>query len=280
MDDVKAVILARGLARRMRADDDAALRPEQARAAAAGLKAMMPVGDADGPDAGESSRPFLDYVLSSLADAGFRDVGVVIGPEHDQIRARYTRQIVPSRLRLAWIVQAEPRGTADAVLACESWVGASDFVVLNADNLYPVDVLRALRALDDPGLPVFERDELVRASNIPADRVASFALVRTDAGGWMTDIVEKPGLEAMAAAGPHALVSMNVWRFDARIFAACRDVPRSPRGEFELPLAVGVAIGRGVRFRTVPGRGEVLDLSRRTDVVGVSQRLAGRVPRP
>jgi len=125
-------------------------------------------------------------------------------------------------------------------------------------------------------LPVFERDELVALSNIPADRVASFALLEVDARADLRAIVEKPGREAMAAAGPRAMVSMNVWRFDARIFDACRSVPKSPRGEFELPMAVALALEHGVRFRTFCARGEVLDLSRRTDVADVARRLAGR----
>jgi glucose-1-phosphate thymidylyltransferase len=73
---------------------------------------------------------------------------------------------------------------------------------------------------------------------------------------------------------------MNVWRFDARIFAACRDVPASARGEYELPEAVGLAMRRGVRFRALPARGPVLDLSRRGDATDVERRLAGLVPRP
>jgi len=75
-------------------------------------------------------------------------------------------------------------------------------------------------------------------------------------------------------------VSMNCWRFDTRIFAACRDVPRSPRGEYELPEAVGLAMRRGLRLRAVPARGPVLDLSRRADAGEVERRLAGAVPRP
>ena len=276
MHDVKAVILARGLATRMRAPSassgDDQLSPEQARAAAAGLKAMMPIEDG----AGATARPFLDYLLSTLADAGYRDIGVVIGPEHDDIRRRYQRDVTPSRVRLHWLVQAHALGTADAVLAAEAWVGPDPFIVLNADNLYPVDVLTRLRELPGPGLPAFERDELVAQSNIPADRVAAFALLEVDARADLRAIVEKPGREAMAAAGPRAMVSMNVWRFDARIFDACRSVPQSPRGEFELPMAAALALEHGVRFRTFHARGEVLDLSRRTDVADVARRLAGR----
>jgi len=146
--------------------------------------------------------------------------------------------------------------------------------VLNADNLYPVDTLTAMRLLDGPGLPGFERDELVRSSGIPAERLAAFALLSVAPDGHLLDIVEKPGHAAMEAAGPHALISMNCWRFDAEIFGACRDVPKSPRGEYELPEAVRLAIRRGMLFRVVPAHGPVLDLSRRADVPVVADRLA------
>jgi dTDP-glucose pyrophosphorylase len=231
----------------------------------------MPVGG------DPTARPFLDYVIASLADAGYDEVGLVIGPEHDGIRRRYAVDAPPTRVRVTFLVQEQPVGTANAVLAAESWVGDEPFVVLNADNLYPVTTLSALRGLDGPGLPVFERAELVASGNIPPERVGAFARVEVDAEGRLTRIVEKPG-EA-AVSDPRALVSMNCWRFDRRIFAACRDVPRSARGEFELPQAVGLALERGVSFATVPAHGRVLDLSRQTDVAEVSNRLAAVVPR-
>ena len=101
-----------------------------------------------------------------------------------------------------------------------------------------------------------------------------------DRDGYLMRIVEKPGRAYYDAAGPDALVSMNAWRFDPRIFDACRDVPVSSRGEYELPEAVGVALSRGVRFKTFRACGPVLDLSRRSDVTLVSRRLAGAHPRP
>jgi glucose-1-phosphate thymidylyltransferase len=141
-------------------------------------------------------------------------------------------------------------------------------------------VLRSLVELDGPGLPAYQRDSLVRDSGFPPDRVTSFAAIEVDPRGFLTRIVEKPGREYHDAAGPSALVSMNVWRFDERIFDACRDVPLSTRGEYELPEAVGLAVTRGVRFRAVPASGAVLDLSRRSDVALVNARLEGQEARP
>jgi glucose-1-phosphate thymidylyltransferase len=73
---------------------------------------------------------------------------------------------------------------------------------------------------------------------------------------------------------------MNCWRFDHSIFAVCRDVERSPRGEYELPQAVALALTRGARFRALPARGPVLDLSARADIAGIADRLRGFDPRP
>ena len=112
------------------------------------------------------------------------------------------------------------------------------------------------------------------------DRVTGFAAIETDGRGHLTRIVEKPGQAHYDKVGSRALISMNVWRFDRRIFDACRDVPLSARGEHELPEAVGLAVSRGVVFQTFRASGPVLDLSRRSDVAVVSARLAGTEPRP
>jgi glucose-1-phosphate thymidylyltransferase len=248
-----------------RAAPGARLDAEQAAVAETGLKAMIPVG-----------RPFLDHVLNQLADAGFRDVCLVIGPEHGVVREYYGGAVRPERLRIEFAVQEEPRGTADAVLAAEGWAGEEPFAVLNSDNLYPAEALRALRQAGAPSLVGFRRDALVRGGNIPVERIASFALLDAGPDGILRRIVEKPGPADVAAAGEAALVSMNCWLFTTEIFGACRAVPLSARGELELPHAVQWAIDHaGARFRVVPSSAPVLDLSGRDDVAEVAARLAG-----
>jgi dTDP-glucose pyrophosphorylase len=279
--DVVALVLARGLGRRMREERAAqggALTPDQAAAAAAGLKSMMPM-----TVEGRPARPFLDYVLSELADAGFTQVALIVAPEGDApdpLREYYQGVGRPTRISLSFVVQPVALGTADAVAAATGWVGHRAFVVLNADNLYGVHTLRALRLAEGPALPVYERDQLVQSSDIPPERIASFALLTMHPDGTLEEIIEKPGAAAIEAAGPRALISMNCWRGDQRLLKACRDVERSPRGEFELPMAVQLAVRRGVKFRGIAAAGPVLDLSRRDDVAGVVKRLAGVEARP
>ena len=276
MSTTRAIVLARGLGTRMRAPDPSArLTPEQQRLADAGLKAMIPL----------NGRPFLDYILSSLADAGIHDVALVVAPDHDAARRYYESEAPPVRVRVGFVVQEQALGTAHAVLAAEQWVKGEPFLAMNADNLYPVDALERLAALAEPGLPAFDREDLIRSSNIPPERIRSFAFLETDGRGYLTGIVEKPDDVASAfrredLVSRKPLMSMNCWRFDDRIFSACRDVPRSARGEFEIPEAVDLAVRRGVPFRTFDARGPVLDLSTRADAGDVARRLAGVSPRP
>mgnify|MGYP000272670932 CR=1 FL=1 len=270
---MKALLLARGLGRRMQAAHAGApLTAAQRAAAAAGAKGMMPIGT--------GSRPFLDHVLSTLADAGCCDVCLVVAPDHDAIRRYYDGPGRPARVRVSYAVQPVADGTARAVLAGQAFAGDDPFLVLNADNLYPVAVLQSLAALDGPGLPAFECTALVRDSGFPADRVAGFAVLDVDEADDLRAILEKPTAAQLAAAGPHALVSMNVWRFDHRIFTACANVPVSARGEYELPDAVGLAIATGTPYRVIRAHGAVLDLSRQGDIPQVAARLAGLAPRP
>src|SRR5881394_1304678 len=191
-----------------RPDPGATLTAAQRQAADAGVKALMPIG----------GRPFLDYVLSGVADAGVTRVGLVVAPDHRAIADHYAAAR-PARVELSFVVQREPRGTANAVAAADTWIDGQPFLVMNGDNLYPVTALRDLVALDEPALPVFDAEDPVATSNIPPERIHAFALVEIDESRYLSRIVEKP-----TAIRPATIrhVSMNLWRFDARILTACR----------------------------------------------------------
>ena len=238
--------------------------------AARGLKGMIPVG-----------RPFLDYVLSGLADAGITRVCLVIGPVHSEIREYYEGAGKPSRVRLEFAEQARPLGTADAVLAAEPFAAAAPVLVVNADNLYPRSALSALRSLPRAGLVGFRRSGLLRASNIPAERIAAFALLEAGTEGELTRIIEKPEAGEVASFGADPLVSMNAWLLPPSIYTACRAIMPSPRGELELQDAVRYASERlGERFQVVESTEAVLDLSRPEDIPEVSARLHRIEARP
>ena len=270
----QAVILARGLGTRMRREAEqgsAALTDEQRRAAEGGAKGMMPLG----------ARPFLDYVLSALADAEIRDVTLVVGPKADDMREHFERAHVPERVRVRFAVQAEPRGTADAVQSVRGVVDDAPFLVLNSDNFYPVRAYSDLAALGGAGLVAFEAETLVREGRLEPERVLRYALLDIDDDGVLRAVREKPPADDPLARRAERWVSMNLWSFTPVIFEACARVRPSPRGELEIQDAVTIAMRElGERFRVVRMRAGVLDMSSRADVAFVASRLAGLDPRP
>ena len=286
MSTTQAVILARGLGTRMRRElvDNAteerpsaatpeatppALVAQQAAAAANGAKGMMPF-----------ARPFLDYSLSVLADAGIREAVLVVGPEHDEMRSYFQRTAARRRVALRFAVQEEPRGTADALAAAASAVDDAAFLVLNSDNLYPLAAVQALAALGSSGLVAFEARALA-SGGIEPERVFKFALLDISPKEQLRTIVEKPAPDHPLAMRQEHWVSMNLWSFTPRIFNACTRIAPSSRGELELQDAVTFAMQEfGEPFHIIRSHEPVLDLSSRADIAVVGAHLATLHPQP
>ncbi|MGA1200101.1 MAG: nucleotidyltransferase family protein, partial [Candidatus Latescibacterota bacterium] len=95
----KAVIMAAGLGKRMQQKTtEGAVDAQQAQVADTGIKGLIPI-----------DRPFLDYVMSALADAGYQEICLVVGPRHQAIRDYYG-QLETTRLAIHFAEQKEPKG--------------------------------------------------------------------------------------------------------------------------------------------------------------------------
>jgi glucose-1-phosphate thymidylyltransferase len=81
-----------------------------------------------------ANKPVLFYGIESLAAAGIRDIGIVVGDTEAEIReavgdgSRWN-------VRVTYIPQDAPRGLAHAVLISESFIGREPFVMYLGDNL-------------------------------------------------------------------------------------------------------------------------------------------------
>ena len=155
--------------------------------------------------------------------------------------------------------------------------------MLNSDNLYPMAALGNLASLRPcahascaAGLIGFRQTALLAGGNIPPERIRAFALISVRTDGTLDRIIEKPDERESRNFGANPLVSMNAWLLPPSIYAACRAITPSPRGELELQDAVRYAMEPlGERFQVIESEGAVLDLSSRGDIPAVTSRLAG-----
>lgn len=270
MTITKAVILARGLGTRMqRRVEGLKLDPTAEEYANKGWKAFIPMS---------GGRPFLDYTLYFLREVGFKEICLVIGPEHSVMKEYYARLDQKlDDISISFAIQEKPLGTANAVYSAKEFVGNDSFMMLNGDNLYPKEAMKILRDQDEEICYVigFEKDALVRNSNFDAERIKAFAVMEVDDNWNLIRIVEKPEDPEKYRTKRGILVNMNLWRFTPDIFWACERIKPHPiRKEYEITAAVQLLIDEKVTpIRVIPVKAGVLDLTYRTDIPVVMDKL-------
>jgi glucose-1-phosphate thymidylyltransferase len=237
MDDLKGLVLSGGRGTR--------LRPITHTSA----KQLVPV----------ANKPVLFYGLEAMAEAGIREVGVIIAPDTgDAIRAAAGDG---SRfgLRLTYIEQEEPRGLAHAVLTAESYLGSSSFVMYLGDNLLK-DGITAL--VED-----FKRskpDALILLTHVPEPEL--YGVVELD-GDRVKRLVEKP------KDPPSDLALVGVYMFTPAIFDAARSIEPSWRDELEITDAIQALIDRGLRVEPHIVRGWWKDTGRLEDILEANRLI-------
>src|SRR3954467_12488433 len=75
-----------------------------------------------------ANKPVLFYGLEAMADAGIREVGIIIAPETGEEIRLGAGDGSQFGLAITYIEQAEPAGLAHAVLTAEGYLGRSPFV--------------------------------------------------------------------------------------------------------------------------------------------------------
>jgi len=260
----KAVILARGLGTRMQKQAEVEIDEENKELVDKGLKGMILFNE----------RPFLDYVISNLLRAGFEDICLVIGPEHDIIRNYYSdvSKRNKDRFKISFAIQEKPIGTANAVLAAEKFSGDEEFIVLNSDNLYGDKALKILKDTKNKFvMPLYNLDSLIKKSNIEEERKRKFGIVQFQ-GKVLKKIIEKPENPDEFAQDGKIYVNMNIFKFGKEIFDACRNVKPGNKGEYLIVDAVS-NIAKKQDFFVCPVDEGVLDLTSRKDIDSIKRYL-------
>jgi len=268
----KAVILARGLGTRMQRKVEAiGLEPEVERIADIGKKGMIHFGD----------RPFLDYSVQNLIEAGLKDICLVVSPD-DALFREYYRKVserVPG-LSISFAIQEKALGTSDAVYAAKEYVGGESSIVLNSDNLYSAHAISILRNQEEECcyLAGFDKDAMIRESNIEEERINRFAVVEVDNEWNLVRIHEKPEEPDAYGVDGRVIVNMNLLRFTPDVFRACEKTKPDPiRGEYEITSTLQILVDEGrVPVKVVYVNEGVLDLTYRRDIVSLRKILSSR----
>jgi glucose-1-phosphate thymidylyltransferase len=181
-----------------------------------------------------ANKPVLFYGIEAIAEAGIRDIGIVVGDTQAEIRAAVGDG---SRwgVRVHYIEQDAPRGLAHAVKISQDFVAGEPFVVYLGDNLLNKGITHFVRE--------FEREKpaaQILLARVPDPQMFGVAQLKD---GRVVRLVEKPK-EPM---GDLALV--GVYMFGPAVFESVHRIRPSFRNELEITDAIQDLIDRGLTVR-------------------------------
>jgi glucose-1-phosphate thymidylyltransferase len=181
-----------------------------------------------------ANKPILFYGIEALAASGIRQIGIVVGDTHREIRDA----VGDGRrwgVEVTYIQQEAPLGLAHAVLTAERFLGDDTFCMYLGDNL-----------ILEPLAPLVERFRTAKPnSQILLARVpdpTQFGVAELS-GDKVKRLIEKPKVP------PSDLALVGVYMFDANILRAAKAITPSARGELEITDAIQWLIDSGHTVR-------------------------------
>lgn len=186
-----------------------------------------------------AGRPVMDYVMDAIKGLDVTELIVITGHLKDAVE-RYitTHYDIPAR----FVEQTTLDGTAGAVNLARPFVHEPVFIIF-VDTVFEAD-LGIVRSVDADGV--------IWAKEV--EDYKRFGVIVTDAGGYMTRIVEKPSTPVSRLAN----IGLQYVRDWKTLFEGIAHVLREPPGkggEFYLTDAFQYMVDRGRRLLTATARG-------------------------
>ena len=220
-----------------------------------------------------ANKPILFYGLEAMAEAGIKDVGMIVGETADEVM-----QAVGDGshwgLTVTYIPQEAPLGLAHCVLIARPFLGDDDFVMYLGDNLIRqgvkefVDQFEAERQRDAaPTLDGQSRPAVAQILLAHVPDPQRFGVAELDANGRVVRLVEKPEVPLSD------LALVGVYLFDATIHLAVAAIKPSGRNELEITDAIQWLVDNGHRVRSEVLRGWWIDTGKLTPLLEANRLI-------
>ena len=177
-----------------------------------------------------ANKPILFYAIEDVIEAGIRDIGIIVGPNKEQIME--TVNTANFDAEITFIEQDAPRGLAHTVLISEDFIGADSFVMYLGDNILKEGIIK--------------HTENFRKENSDAnilltevDNPEEFGVAELRENGGVKRLIEKPKkpLSNLALVG--------IYFFNHAIYEAVKNINPSWRNELEITDAIQWLIDNG-----------------------------------
>lgn len=131
-----------------------------------------------------ANKPVLFYAIEDVIEAGIRDIGIIVGPNKDQVIE--TVRSVDWDADIEFIYQGEPKGLAHAILVARDFLGDDDFVMYLGDNILREGIVEHLKHFKEGDF-----DASILLQEVPNPQQFGVAELSED-GKMIKRLIEKP----------------------------------------------------------------------------------------
>lgn len=188
-----------------------------------------------------ANKSILFYCIEDMIDAGIKDIGIIVGPNKEQVIEAVNSVGWDSDIK--FIYQEAPLGLAHAVKISKDFIGQDKFIMYLGDNLLKDGIKKFVSDFANSDV---DASLLLTRVNNPEEY--GVALV-DEQEKVIIKLVEKPKKPASN------LSIVGVYGLTPKIFEAIDNIKTSWRGELEITDALHWLIERGnhVRYSIVEG---------------------------
>lgn len=171
-----------------------------------------------------ANKPVLFRVIEAIAEAGIRDIGIVVGDTAEEVKTA-TGDGSRWGVQIEYIQQEAPLGLAHAVKISQNFLGRERFVMFLGDNVIQGGISKLIAQFE-------HSDYNCQIVLKKVQKPEQYGVAEIKPDGSIHKLVEKP------REPKSNLALVGIYMFDSHVFEAVNVIKPSRRGELEITDAI------------------------------------------
>ena len=215
-------------------------------------KQLIPVGN----------KPVLFYAIEDLIDAGIDDIGIIVGPNKEQVM-----ETVKGRnwdANIEFIYQSEPKGLAHTIIVAEKFLDGQPFIMYLGDNLLKEGVVDHVNKFLNS-----DSEASILLTEVPNPQ--EFGIAKLNEKNEVVQLIEKP------KDPPSNLAVIGIYLFRPAIFQAVKEIKPSWRNQLEIVDAIQWLVDNGYKVKSAFVQGWWKDTGKPEDIIHANRLVLDEI---